>query len=115
MDNFPDSKDLFEMYKALSVFMNAHVFVDANPVKGYLDSEKQAFSTKRIRGYKVEVVLQDLVGKIAKLELEQIEKAKEQQLKNTNRLGLFSSAPIIPTTESPAESNVNESISIQCI
>ncbi|WP_392537504.1 hypothetical protein [Legionella sp. 227] len=98
-ENFPDSKNLLEMYEALSSFMHAHVYVDGDSSNGYLDKSKQLFSSQKIKNYKVETVLKDLVKKIAGLKLEQIEKAKEQDLK-ASELGQI---------EKPKESQLKES------
>ncbi|KTD10682.1 Dot/Icm T4SS effector [Legionella gratiana] len=95
-DNFPDSKDLQDMYNALSQFMHAHVYLDSNPRNGYLEDRQQIFSKKRIRGYEVEKVLVDLLQKINALQLEQVKIAKEEQLAKepdkkpaTQTFGLF--------------------------
>ncbi|CAM2999214.1 Dot/Icm T4SS effector [Legionella steigerwaltii] len=121
-ENFPDSKNLLEMYKALSSFMNTQVYIDADPSKGYLHPSKQTFSGKKIKDYKVEKVLQDLVKKIADLELNQIEKAKEQQLKDSDskikkRIGLFANGDVIPPAPALSKEFVEdprEHISVQC-
>lgn len=79
-DNFPNSTDLYKMYFALHQFMMEHVYKNSNPEEGYLELDQQSFSEKKIIGYKVEEVLQDLVKKLADLELKQIELTKEQQI-----------------------------------
>ncbi|MGM9452381.1 hypothetical protein ACTAZI_03500 [Legionella bozemanae] len=94
LENFPDSKNLLDMYDALSKFMHEHVYVDSDPRKGYLDLSKQLFSSQKIKNYKVEKVLQDLVKKVANFKLEQIEQTREKQVqdsdkKTKNRIGLF--------------------------
>ncbi|MBN9228810.1 MULTISPECIES: hypothetical protein [Legionella] len=101
-ENYPESKDLLEMYRALNSFMNGHVYVGGEPSKGYLHPSKQVFSGRKIKNYKVEKMLQDLVEKKAKLELEQIDKAAEEQAKdsektNKKRMGLFASSEISPS------------------
>ncbi|KTD41732.1 hypothetical protein [Legionella parisiensis] len=92
LENFPDSKNLLDMYDALSKFMHGHVYVDSDPSKGYLDLSKQLFSSQKIKNYKVEKVLKDLVKKVADFKLEQIEQTqlKESDKKTKNRIGLFS-------------------------
>ncbi len=104
LENFPDSKDLIDMYDALSNFMHAHVYKDSDPRKGYLDPGKQPFSGQKIRNYKVEIVLKDLVKKVTGFRLEQIEQTREEQLsdsdrKNKNRIGLFSEKITPPSSE----------------
>lgn len=79
-DNFPDSKNLQDMYGALSQFMHAHVYKNADPRNGYLDESCQIFSRKKIRGYEVEKVLVDLLQKINELKLEQVKRTKEEKL-----------------------------------
>ncbi|HHF0580900.1 TPA: hypothetical protein ACPHXX_003156 [Legionella anisa] len=107
LENFPDSKDLLDMYDALSKFMHAHVYVDSDPRKGYLELSKQIFSSQKIKNYKVEKVLQDLVKKVANFRLEQIDQTQEKQLKDSdkktkNRIGLFADKTVSPST-SPSE------------
>lgn len=79
-DNLPDSKDLLDMYVALESFMQSHVYEDCDSRKGYLDPEKQLFSAGKIKGYKVEKVLKDLVKKNTSYRLQQIDATKEQNL-----------------------------------
>ncbi|MBI2786858.1 MAG: hypothetical protein HYX60_11395, partial [Legionella longbeachae] len=94
-DNFPDCKDLIEMYSTLEEFMKAHTYNNSDPKKGYLPITDQLFSKQKIEGYMVEEVLQDLVKKIANLNLEQIETTKKLQLNKDlsgkSDLGMFKS------------------------
>lgn len=100
LENFPDSKDLLKMYDALSKFMHAHVYVDSDPSKGYLDLSKQPFSSQKIKNYKVEKVLKDLVKKVANFKVEQIDQTTDKKIKN--RMGLFADKAIDPPS-SPSE------------
>ena len=114
LDNFPDSKDLLDMYDALSNFMHAHVYVDSDPRKGYLDPSEQPFSKRKIKDYKVEDVLQDLLKKVADFRTKEIEQTKEQQLVKKsdvkNRARLFSGKEIPPSPESPTSKDSMEPI-----
>ncbi|STY28900.1 Dot/Icm T4SS effector [Legionella wadsworthii] len=107
LDNFPDSKNLLDMYDALNQFMHAHVYQDGDPRKGYLDLSKQPFANNKIKKFKVEKVLQDLVTKVAGLRLKLIDKAKEEQSKESSkkptRLGLFSeNLPLTTLPDNPS-------------
>jgi hypothetical protein len=108
-ENCADTKDLRDMYVALERFMKAHVYKDSDSGKGYLEVEKQIFSADNIKGYKVEKVLTDLVQKIAALELEQIDKTREEYLikestlaqkSGASHLGMFKPKSITPSEES---------------
>ncbi|MCW8444069.1 hypothetical protein OQJ19_01070 [Fluoribacter gormanii] len=115
LDNFPDSKDLIDMYDALSHFMHAQVYVDSDPRKGYLPPSKQPFSSKKIKDYKVEKVLQDLVKKVADFRAKEIDQTKEQQfVKDSdikNRARMFSDKVIPPASDSPTSKDSLEPIS----
>ncbi|WP_454783196.1 hypothetical protein [Legionella sp. WA2022007384] len=114
LDNFPDSKDLLDMYDALSNFMHSHVYVDSDPRKGYLSPSQQAFSKTKIRDYKVEDVLQDLLKKVANFRTKEIDLTREQQLLKEsdikNRARLFSDKAIPPAPESPNNQDTMEPI-----
>ncbi|MGL5741837.1 MAG: hypothetical protein ACRCXC_04455 [Legionella sp.] len=61
-ENFPNNRDLLDMYKTIWSFMQANVYRDSDPDKGYLEGDQQLFSGK-IPGYTVEDDLQYLVKK----------------------------------------------------
>ena len=121
-ENFPDSKDLLEMYISLGKFMQTHTYKDSDPERGYLEPASQSFSRRKIRGFEVEEVLQDLVKKIAELRLKQIEQTKEKQLakepekkSGVSTLGLFGSKnnDLHPDITVPSE-QISVSVSVQC-
>ncbi|WP_454785923.1 hypothetical protein [Legionella sp. WA2024007413] len=113
-DNFPDSKDLIDMYDALSNFMHAHVYVDSDPRKGYLAPSEQPFSKRKIKDYKVEDVLQDLLKKVANFRTKEIDLTRVQQIVKEsdvkNRARLFTDKGIPPTLESPGSEDSMEPI-----
>ena len=79
-ENFPDSKDLLNMYDALSCFMYQHVYKNSDPSSGYLEKKLQIFSKRKIDGYDVEKMLTDLLDKTTTLQVQQINRMKKEQL-----------------------------------
>ena len=100
LENFPDSNDLEVMYIPLVKFMQSHVYVDSDPKNGYLSKARQLFSEEKIKGYKVEKDIKDLLERVTKLKKEQIDKTREAQTKDTESkvgpgyLGIFAKANI---------------------
>lgn len=91
--NSPDPEDVLEMYTALEGFMRAQVYQDPDTGKVY--REDHSFSEEKIKGYKVESSIKDLVQKTSRLKQEQIDASRAQHVAKEKKskikvFGMFS-------------------------
>jgi hypothetical protein len=74
-DNQPGKNDLVDMYKELNHFFKQHVYIHADPRKGYMGD--QPFS---LEGYDVLADIKTLTKKVAEVEIELVDAAEEKRL-----------------------------------
>lgn len=86
-ENQPGRNDLVDMYKELISFFKQHIYIHADPRKGYLGD--QPFT---LDGYDVLGDLKSLIKKVSEVEVELVEAAEEkrlQQLKPKASVGIL--------------------------